>query len=868
MESAFWIIVLKGFILVGAFGLLGLFVSRGIPARRHLVWIAAAVGLLALPVINLAGVKWEIPIGTVSEPKVEAPTHFRIIPPTSPQMSERTVSATPASAATPSTADPIDWSRVAFWTWMVGSLLIGFRLILGLAAVRRLISRGRTWHSSAAASVLGNDNRRIRVLLVRGLDIPATAGLRRPAILLPEAATDWLAEKVRMVVAHEYAHVLRHDWFWQIVAQAACATHALNPLAWFVASRTRAESELACDDLVIGMGFDRDAYAATLLDVARSSRYQLAATVGMARKSDVESRIASILRSRGTAGGVRTRTVMLASVLAIAVAVPLAWVRPVLASERAPSDGEIIVAKGYEAVLPSGLRVSLRGITDKPMSFDLLAPDDVWQPDGSAWKGEMSDPRKLEFGWGNTFIKTGTQETHRALLIEVSTDKPRKITKSGYVPSVSSWDTYSDEMSVRPDRPNRMLATNLDFGSPAADRYRLAIGDQPWKRDREVRSNLRQTSVSQGIRITFGKGIIAETSGQRQALDTESTLSSRDWRVVPVDAEGKELPVPGAFMNPNWKCVQLTVAESRQIKGFRIESRPWTWVEFRNLHAEPAARTKSIRLGTATGVSPNAEVDYGDGLGFRVLGIASTSPAGSHLRPDAWWRGDGRLLAEPPLSGDAGYPVGKGVARALYIPISLGVYKQGVREPIGACMIATVVPEKDETSAFGSPYGWMYAYGNSIGTTMTVNLGKAGSHATAIVGYANGPWHTVSRLDCDVDSIVPTPGHHRFIGFTIGKESTVRFTSRNVKIAMKFSARIDPIRTAVRVLAVDRNGKRHLIKSDMGGNGSSISTHFDPDDKEDFLNREANNAKIVAFELETCPFAYAYLRKLALQPAK
>jgi beta-lactamase regulating signal transducer with metallopeptidase domain len=64
--------------------------------------------------------------------------------------------------------------------------------------------------------------------------------------------------------SHEVAHIERCDWLVQVLAEAARTVYWFNPLFWLLCRRLRAESEHACDDVVLNAGINANDYAAAL----------------------------------------------------------------------------------------------------------------------------------------------------------------------------------------------------------------------------------------------------------------------------------------------------------------------------------------------------------------------------------------------------------------------------------------------------------------------------------------------------------------------------------------------------------------------------------------------------------------------------
>ena len=164
--------------------------------------------------------------------------------------------------------------------------------------------------------------------------MPMAWGILRPSVLMPADADAWPAERLRIVLLHELAHVKRRDCLTHMLAQISCALYWFNPLAWMAARHLRTERERACDDLVLAAGTRGPDYADQLLEIARvmrSGRFPAlfgGASLAMAQRSQLEGRLMAILDPTVPRSGVsRLRTVAATLLFACAV-MPLAAVQP------------------------------------------------------------------------------------------------------------------------------------------------------------------------------------------------------------------------------------------------------------------------------------------------------------------------------------------------------------------------------------------------------------------------------------------------------------------------------------------------------------------------------------------------------------
>ncbi len=126
---------------------------------------------------------------------------------------------------------------------------------------------------------------------------PFVAGFLESVVMMPPSALSWTVEARQAAFVHELTHIKRHDRRTQAMAQLACAIYWFNPLVWRAAAGLARERERACDDEVLRFGAKPSAYAALLLELARTntSVWTPATALSMARPSAIEGRLLSIL---------------------------------------------------------------------------------------------------------------------------------------------------------------------------------------------------------------------------------------------------------------------------------------------------------------------------------------------------------------------------------------------------------------------------------------------------------------------------------------------------------------------------------------------------------------------------------------------
>jgi TonB family protein len=296
-------------------------------AVRHAVWTASILSSLLLPILTLLLPSWRSPqignlVGHWSAPR---PILAALEPSTLSAMSIDAV----ANASLFSNLPPLIVS-----VWALGVFLLALKLAAGIVRLATKDANctpliGDAWNRFVPELSTKFELTRPVLLMapIRSRPMPVTWGILRPRILLPADAGGWTDERKRIVIAHELAHVRRHDWLWQICAELLRTFGWFHPLAWVAAAKLRHESERACDDCVLNSGIAASDYANQLLDLARTlgnSRHGWTTALAVARPSSLERRLVAMLNPSINRHRLSRATRLAVPVLATCLLLPLA----------------------------------------------------------------------------------------------------------------------------------------------------------------------------------------------------------------------------------------------------------------------------------------------------------------------------------------------------------------------------------------------------------------------------------------------------------------------------------------------------------------------------------------------------------------
>ena len=243
-----------------------------------------------------------------------------------------------------------------FLLWIVGVVLRGSTVVMGAVGLMRLkqqvVPKRGPW-----VAVMERLTERLGVrqpvVLVESMtaEVPFVVGWLRPMIVVPSSAFAGIPPAhLESIIAHELAHVRRHDYIVNLLQIALETLFFYHPGVWWLSAQIRAEREHCCDDLAANACYGPLSYARALVQLeelrALPPIYAPAATDG-----SLLDRVARLTASssdrgrRGTAGA----TVV---VVLLAVALPLAAWYSAYANVPSPSPASEPLAQAAPAAKP------------------------------------------------------------------------------------------------------------------------------------------------------------------------------------------------------------------------------------------------------------------------------------------------------------------------------------------------------------------------------------------------------------------------------------------------------------------------------------------------------------------------------------
>jgi beta-lactamase regulating signal transducer with metallopeptidase domain len=558
--------------------LLGL-LGRARPQWRYLIACGALLLCAALP---LAGVLARVAgQGTEGGAFMLTSTLPSALLPALPQGAAN--GPAPADAAGAAAAGAAVMHKLAGWRealqprlplvilcWSGGAALMAARLLLGLAWVRRR-SRPSAYRPDPAwqavldrlAARLGI-GRKVILGLVDDLSSPVTAGFLRPLVLVPAAlATGMAPQLLEALLAHELAHVRRHDYLVNLVQSAIEILLFYHPAVWWLSHRIRIERELIADDLAASaLGEPRRlALALSELDLLQLSTPQLAPG---AHGGNLMSRIKRLVRpqSEPLGSSFAWKLALPALGLALTAALHAHAGTTAAAPEAQPKlgfhhitlrtgreDGYALVGDGEKGAAMTGSSADWDSIKQLSRS---IKGEFLWFRDGGkSWIVQDPDTLARAHAAWEPVNKLGKEMDGYG----------KEMDKHGKVMDALGKEMEQAAAQMQPDQQRlRDVQRKMD----EVGRKMGKVGEKLGNASDSERGRLEAEMASLGKQMNvLGEQIRAATEGDSQRRDAHASMRDVSRRMKeasePMHALGKKMDVLGKQMDQESKAADKTM---------------------------------------------------------------------------------------------------------------------------------------------------------------------------------------------------------------------------------------------------------------------------------------------------------------------
>lgn len=262
--------------------------------------------------------------------------------------------------------------------WAAGASVLSLRMAMGVMWIHRLHTTPQgpahaAWQArlDALAQRFGS-MRHVALRLVDALDSPASAGWWRPVVLLPTALIARMpVDLIEALLAHELAHVRRHDYLVNLLQGVVEAMLFYHPVTWWLSRRIRIEREHIADRLAADATGEprRLALALSLLSEpghAGTAPPHLAQAARAAHGGHLMSRIQQLVQPGRHAAGGKVVFPLLGLVAAcVALYAHAQVVEPKAAP--APTATPVVAATPATAATPAVAAVPVPAVTSGPV---------------------------------------------------------------------------------------------------------------------------------------------------------------------------------------------------------------------------------------------------------------------------------------------------------------------------------------------------------------------------------------------------------------------------------------------------------------------------------------------------------------------
>lgn len=315
-------------------------------ARPQLRYAIACLALLACTAAPVADVARQL---ATSGSENAAPIMVATVAVFAPVISSAT-----AGVADWRIDDALPWI-VALWS--IGACMLSLRMAMGVWWIQRLQTLPQdgaqvAWQKrlDALAAHFGL-HRSVTLRLVDALATPASAGWWRPVVLLPTALLARMpVDLIEALLAHELAHIRRHDYLVNLLQGAVEAMLFYHPVTWWLSRQIRIEREHIADRMAVEVAVEprRLAFALSELSGCMASATPTPSLALAANGGRLMSRIEQLIRP-----GIRRSSGRVAfPLIGFATACLAFYAHAQINNEPAPAVSPVAAASPVRVVAP------------------------------------------------------------------------------------------------------------------------------------------------------------------------------------------------------------------------------------------------------------------------------------------------------------------------------------------------------------------------------------------------------------------------------------------------------------------------------------------------------------------------------------
>jgi beta-lactamase regulating signal transducer with metallopeptidase domain len=489
------------------------------------------------------------------------------------------------------------------WAYIAGLVGIACWWLVGIGLLARIVSRSEDASDlfQSIMKTLAGKTHRVRIVVSDRVRQPIAFRLSERVIVIPQRlASETNTHNIHHVLAHEWSHIERGDWWTWLLANIVRAVFFFHPAAWWVRQQVRLTQDYVADARAADQADSRLDYAEFLTRQAAVARQPvLAVGLGMrGRRSELYRRVVSLVKGDGHIATEcpASRTFMLfapAALLALCcgsvnvfseqTAVAESTDTPLVldASSFAKSQSKF----DFDVLTEGELQVQFED-NDESLCFQLTAVGDVshgkprwWEPDG---KLLSKSPRQIT----ERPAMNRNDESGRAFLLHMW--KNDRVAVRWRIPNSETRLLHEESIRIG----ERQLTTTVlssdwrNAGLPDTAKMWVGYAAGPWSQFET------HPHPDCPIKIT------RESLRGSMKLKISGPLYDHEIKIVATDRNGheKEIAVEANYGQQE-SLISLPGLDERNIDCLQLSVRRFKWIQFEDisLNANQPSQPRAIR---------------------------------------------------------------------------------------------------------------------------------------------------------------------------------------------------------------------------------------------------------------------------------